>query len=98
MSLRFWSNDTLPAETGFDRLLEADQVFFQNINALLQNIDSSSDKVLLRQGSIFYEFRRADLLHPNQRVAEYERYLRQSGYVPVRVDDDVNVYSMQCRP
>jgi hypothetical protein len=75
LGVPLYSNDTLPAEKGFDRLLESDQVVFQNINALFQNIDART-----------------------QRVAEYERYLRQRGYVPVRVDDDVNVYSIQCRP
>jgi hypothetical protein len=34
----------------------------------------------------------------NQRVSEYERYLQQGGYVPIRVDNDVDVYSIQCRP
>jgi len=77
LGVPLYSNDTLPAEKGFDRLLESDQVVFQNINGLI--IDGSSE---LR----------------TQRVAEYERYLRQSGYLPVRVDDDVNVYSIQCRP
>jgi hypothetical protein len=77
LGVPLYSNDTLPAEKGFDRLLESDQVVFQNINGLI--MDGSSE---LR----------------TQRVAEYERYLRQSGYVPVRVDDDVNVYSIQCRP
>ena len=32
----------------------------------------------------------------NQRASEYERYIRQSGYVPIRVGDDVSVYSMRC--
>ncbi len=34
----------------------------------------------------------------NRRVSEYERYIRQGGYVPVRAWDDVSVYSMRCRP
>jgi hypothetical protein len=46
-------------------------------------------------------FQDRDALSPpfrNQRVPEYERYIRQAGYVPIRVDDDVTVYSIQCRP
>lgn len=34
----------------------------------------------------------------NQRVSEYERYTRQVGYVPIRVGDDLSIYSMRCRP
>jgi hypothetical protein len=81
---------TLPAEKGFDRLREIDQIVFQNMDAF-------SDGVSVRMGSIFRQFTWAFLRPFNQRVAEYERYLRQSGYVPVRVDEDVNVYSIQCR-
>jgi hypothetical protein len=32
----------------------------------------------------------------NQRASEYERYIRQVGYIPTRVGDDVSVYSMRC--
>lgn len=44
-------------------------------------------------------FQDTDALYPpftNQRAAEYEQYIRQSGYVPIRVGDDVSVYSMRC--
>ena len=34
----------------------------------------------------------------NRRISEYEQYLRQGGYSPARVWDDVSVYSMRCRP
>ena len=34
----------------------------------------------------------------NRRVPEYERYIRQTGVVPVRVADDVLVYPVNCRP
>lgn len=34
----------------------------------------------------------------NQRVSEYERYVRQSGFVPIRVGADLSVYSKRCRP
>jgi hypothetical protein len=92
-----WGNDTLRAEKGFYRLRESDQVVFQNINALLQTINPSSDRVSVKMGSIFYELPGLVLRRLNQRAAEYEQYLRQSGYVPVKVDDDINVYSIQCR-
>ncbi len=78
LGVPLWSNDTLPAQKGFDRLREFDQVVFQNMDAFSHGVS-----LRLRQF--------------NQLVAEYERYLQQSGYVPVKVDDDVNVYSIQCR-
>jgi hypothetical protein len=34
----------------------------------------------------------------NQRVAEYERHVRQAGYLPLRLMDDLSVYPMGCRP
>ena len=34
----------------------------------------------------------------NRRASEYERHIRQVGYVPARVWDDVSVYSVRCRP
>jgi hypothetical protein len=34
----------------------------------------------------------------NQRASEYEQYARQAGYVPVRVGDDLSIYSKCCRP
>ena len=43
-------------------------------------------------------FQDRDKLTPpftNLRVAEYERYIRQRGYVPTRVLDDVTAYSMR---
>jgi hypothetical protein len=53
---------------------------------------SSFDQVVFQDG---------DALSPpftNQRVPEYERYLQQHGFVPIRIGDDVSVYSMRCRP
>jgi hypothetical protein len=53
---------------------------------------SESDQVVFQDG---------DALSPpflNQRVSEYERYIRQGGSVPIRVGDDISVYSMRCRP
>jgi hypothetical protein len=46
-------------------------------------------------------FQDRDALSPpftNQRASEYERYIRQGGSVPIRVGDDVSVYSICCRP
>ena len=88
-----WGNDTLPGEKAYYRLRESDQVVFQNINALLQDINAS-DRVPQKIGSIFYEFPGAIFRRFNRRVEEYERYLRQSGYVPVTVNDDINVSSL----
>jgi hypothetical protein len=33
----------------------------------------------------------------NQRVPDYERFLQQNGYVPVRLGADLSVYSIGCR-
>ena len=93
LGIPLYSNDTLPAEKGFDRLLESDQVVFQNINALFFQNTRGVPPTFFSKEAIDAPFS-----NRVSRVAEYERYLRQSGYVPVRVDDDVNVYSMQCRP
>ena len=46
-------------------------------------------------------FQDKDSLSPpftNRRVSEYEQYVRQSGYIPIKVGDDVTVYTMRCRP
>jgi hypothetical protein len=46
-------------------------------------------------------FQDRDKLSPpftNLRVSQYERYIRQEGYVPIKVGDDVGVYSMRCTP
>ncbi len=34
----------------------------------------------------------------NARVSEYEQYVRQAGYVPVNVGEDLRVYSKRCEP
>jgi hypothetical protein len=47
---------------------------------------------------VFQDARRINPRFTNQRVAEYERYIRQGGSVPIRVGDDVSVYAMRCRP
>jgi hypothetical protein len=52
---------------------------------------SESDLVVFQDG---------DALAPpwaNQRVSEYERYIRQGGSVPIRVGEDISVYSMRCK-
>jgi hypothetical protein len=46
-------------------------------------------------------FQDKDTLSPpftNVRVAEYEHYVRQLGYVPTRVGGDISVYSTRCGP
>ena len=53
---------------------------------------NESDEVVFQDG---------DALSPpftNLRASEYERYVRQGGSVPVRVWEDISVYSMSCRP
>ena len=47
---------------------------------------------------VFFQERDALAYTVNPRVSEYERYLRQGGYVPIHIDGDVSVYSIQCRP
>jgi hypothetical protein len=45
-------------------------------------------------------FQDKDALNPwwaNLRVSEYERYVRQNGYVPIKVASDVTVYLIRCR-
>jgi hypothetical protein len=45
-------------------------------------------------------FQDRDALKPwwaNLRVSEYERYVRQNGYVPIKVASDVTVYLIRCR-
>jgi hypothetical protein len=44
-------------------------------------------------------FQDKEKLYPpftNQRVSEYERHIRQGGYLPVRIMDDLTVYPMRC--
>jgi len=46
-------------------------------------------------------FQDSEALSPaftNQRATEYEQYIRQGGHVPIRVGDDLTLYSMRCRP
>ncbi len=46
-------------------------------------------------------FQDRDALFPpftNQRVSDYERYIRQGGHVPIRVGGDLTVYSMRSTP
>jgi hypothetical protein len=45
-------------------------------------------------------FQDKDALEPwrtNLRVSEYERYVRENGYVPIKVASDVTVFSVRCR-
>jgi hypothetical protein len=34
--------------------------------------------------------------YANERVSEYKRYIQQRGHVPIRVAEDVSVYSIRC--
>ena len=46
-------------------------------------------------------FQDKDELNPpftNQRVSEYERYVQRSEYDPIRVGNDLTLYSVRCRP
>jgi len=45
-------------------------------------------------------FQDKDALNPwwaNLRVSEYEQYVRENGYVPIKVASDVTVYSIRCK-
>lgn len=53
---------------------------------------SVQDQVIFQdKGALFPAF-------TNQRAQDYERAIRQAGYVPVRAGDDVSVYSLHCSP
>jgi hypothetical protein len=46
-------------------------------------------------------FQDRDALYPpfaNERVSDYERYIRQARYVPIRVGGDLTVYSKRSKP
>jgi hypothetical protein len=62
----------VPIEEDFREMSKADQVVFQDEEAL-------------------------DPPFTNLRVSEYQKDIRQSGYVPVKIGD-ITVYSKQCRP
>jgi hypothetical protein len=70
-TLAYQAMSGVPIEEDFRTISEANQVVFQDRDALSP-------------------------LFTNQRASEYERYVRQGGYVPIRVGDDVSVYSMRC--
>jgi hypothetical protein len=53
---------------------------------------SEQDLVVFQDGDGFYP------PFANDRVSDYERYIRQGRYVPIRVGGDLTVYSMRCRP
>ncbi len=66
-------------------------MFNQPIAEDLRKIDEA-DMVVFQDGKELYP------PFTNLRVPEYERYIRQGGSVPIRVWDDVNVYSRSCKP
>lgn len=47
---------------------------------------------------IFQDRDASSPLFTNQRATEYERYVRQAGYAPVRVGDDIGVYTIRRNP
>jgi hypothetical protein len=53
---------------------------------------SESDQV------VFQDRRELTPAFTNQRVSEYEHYIRQGESVAVRVGNDITVYSMHCKP
>ena len=53
-------------------------------------------RIILGPDFLFQDRDALSPLFTNQRASEYERYVRQGGYVPIRVGDDVSVYSMRC--
>ena len=72
-TLSFQAISGVPIEADFRAMSQADEVVFQDRDALSPPFT-------------------------NQRVPEYERYVRQVGYVPIRVGVDVSVYSKRCGP
>ena len=70
-TLAFHPMSDVQIDTDLRAISEADQVVFQDRNALSPPFT-------------------------NQRAAEYERYVQQSGYSPTRIGDDVDVYSIRC--
>jgi len=63
----------VPIEEDFHEINEADQVIFQDKEALSPP-------------------------WTNERVSEYEQHIRHDRYLPIRVGNDLSVYSMRCRP
>ena len=47
---------------------------------------------------VFQDDRHINPKFSNQRVSEYERYIRQGGFVPIKVGDDLSVYPVRCAP
>jgi hypothetical protein len=72
-TLAYQAMSGVPIEDDFHTLGEADQVVFQDRDALSPAF-------------------------ANLRVSDYEQYVRQNGRVPIRVGNDLSVYSMRCRP
>ena len=56
-----------------------------------QAMRDSDEVVFQDRGALYPPF-------TNQRVSDYERYMRQGGYIPVRRGSDLSIYSIRCRP
>lgn len=71
--------------------LEYDAIYSTPITESFHKIDKADEVVFQDKGNLGAEW-------PNQRVSEYERYVQQRVYHPVRVVGDLTVYSARCRP
>lgn len=87
LATEFWATRT-PVEV---RNLAYNAISGMPIEEDFNTIDES-DQVVFQDRSVLG---RSFL---NERVSEYERHIRQGGHVPVRVGEDLSLYSMRCRP
>jgi hypothetical protein len=65
----------------------------------MSGVPIQEDLRALRESELVV-FQDRDELNPsftNQRVEEYERYVRQAGFLPARVGADLTAYSKNCR-
>ncbi len=81
------------APVGVDQVdsLTYDAVYGTPIIESFQKIDKADEVVFQDRGNLGGKW-------TNQRVPEYERYVLQRDYHPVRVGGDVTVYTVRCRP
>lgn len=77
-----------PADTG---TLSYRAVFDFPIEEDFETISESDEVVFQEEGE-------RSPLFTNQRDSDYERYLQQHGFTPIRVGSDLIVYSARCRP
>lgn len=87
LATEFWTTGTpIQVDTLAYRAL-----FHVPIKEDFQTIDESDEVIFQKNngGGPFYS---------NQGVSDYEAYVRQRGYDPVKVGDDLTVYRVHCRP